>query len=117
MVDELEKLERAKQVKEFLMKTGLWADVERAQRRTRIRAGKGKMRGRRYVTPKSILFMFSDPHVPAVKAVSNFPGVEYTTPTTLNILQLAPGGHPGRLLVLTKSALVKLDELYKVVKP
>ncbi|RLG75468.1 MAG: 50S ribosomal protein L4, partial [Thermoprotei archaeon] len=54
VVDELEKLERTKQVKEFLTKTGLWADVERAQRRTRIRAGKGKMRGRRYVTPKSV---------------------------------------------------------------
>jgi len=117
VVDEFERLSRVRQVREVLQKLGLWRDVERAQLRTRIRAGKGKMRGRRYVTPKSILFMLSDVHVPVTRAVANLPGVDYTTPRTLNILQLAPGGVPGRLLVATRQAIETLGELYVVRRP
>lgn len=83
---------------------------------TRIRAGKGKMRGRRYVEPKSILFIVSSSKAPIVRALRNLPGSDYVTPTTLNILKLAPGGLPGRLSIITVKALEMISQLFSVEK-
>jgi large subunit ribosomal protein L4e len=116
IVDEAENAySRTKEVKEFLEKIGVWGDIERSYERIRIRAGKGKMRGRRYVEPRSVLFVLSSYSVPLVKAVRNLPGVDIATPSNLSILHLAPGGVPGRLMVITRSALDKLAEKYKVL--
>lgn len=116
IVDEAENAySRTKEVKELLEKTGVWSDIERSYERIRIRAGKGKMRGRRYVEPRSVLFVLSSYSVPLVKAVRNLPGVDIATPSNLSILHLAPGGVPGRLMVITRSALDKLAEKYKVL--
>ncbi len=111
VVDEVEtRLTRAREVREFLQAIGVWPDIERAKRRTRIRAGKGKRRGRRYITPRSVLFIVNDHNSPFAKAVSGFPGVDVAEPWYVNVLQLAPGGVPGRLTVICRSAL---DELAK----
>ncbi len=115
VTNDIEKVSRAKEAKEWLKAMGLWQDIERAQRRIRIRAGKGKMRGRRYTNPKSVLFIVSSADAPLVNAVKNFPGVDYLTPRTLNILKLAPGATPGRLTVITQSALEELKNLFEVI--
>ena len=113
VVDEVEELiTRTKDAKTFLQKIGVWDDIVRAQEKTRIRAGKGKRRGRRYITPKSILFILSKHNSPFAKAVENLPGVDIAEPEHLNILQLAPGGMPGRLVVTTHEALTKLSERF-----
>lgn len=110
-----EELVKTKDAKLFLQRTGLWSDVERAYERIRIRAGKGKMRGRRYVEPKSILFIISDYNKPLRRAVENLPGIDVTTPQNLNILHLAPGGVPGRLTVFSEKALEYVSNKYKVI--
>jgi large subunit ribosomal protein L4e len=116
IVDEAENAySRTKEVKELLEKIGVWSDIERSYERIRIRAGKGKMRGRRYVEPRSVLFVLSSYSVPLAKAVRNLPGVDIATPNNLSILHLAPGGVPGRLMVITRSTLDKLAEKYKVL--
>ncbi len=115
VVDDLEKVERVRDMKSWLMKMGLWADIERAHDRIRIRAGKGKRRGRRYTNPKSLLFIVSSPRAPIINAISNLPGVDYLTPNTLHISKLAPGGAPGRLTVITVGALESIKSLFKVV--
>ncbi|MGC9147973.1 MAG: 50S ribosomal protein L4 [Sulfolobales archaeon] len=115
VTDDLEKISSVLQAKEFLVKIGLWNDVERVQERTRIRAGKGKRRGRRYVSPKSFLLILSSPSAPAVKAFRNLPGVDVIWPGGLGILYLAPGGVPGRLTIITASALRNLAQKYEVV--
>ena len=113
IVDEVEELiTRTKDAKTFLQKIGVWDDIVRAQERTRIRAGKGKRRGRRYITPKSVLFVLSKHNSPFAKAVENLPGVDIAEPEYLNVLQLAPGGVPGRLMVVTRGALTKLAERF-----
>jgi len=48
----LEDLDRTKKIIEVLDKLGLFADVERAKAKRKIRAGKGKKRGRKYKTRK-----------------------------------------------------------------
>ena len=116
VVDEVEdKIGKAKEAKAFLEKIGVWDDIVRSYERIRIRAGKGKMRGRRYVEPRSVLFILSSYDKPFAKAVRNFPGVDIATPNNLSILHLAPGGEPGRLTVITRSALDSIAEKYEVI--
>ena len=115
VVDELENISRSRDAREFLIKTGLWSDVERSYSRIRIRAGKGKRRGRRYVEPKSILVVLSKSDSPAFKAFRNFPGVDVAFIGNLGIVHLAPGGVPGRLMVISESALKGLGSKYSVL--
>ncbi len=116
VVDEVEDtISKAREAKGFLEKIGVWSDIVRSYERIRIRAGKGKMRARRYVEPKSVLFVVTSYDKGFAKAVRNFPGVDVATPTNLGILHLAPGGVPGRLTVFTKTALEEVSSKYEVV--
>ena len=117
IVDEFEKLSKAREVREVLKKIGLWDDIERAKKNTRIRAGKGKMRGRRYKKPKSILVIVSNPQAEVTDVLDNFPGVDVASPWSLNILHLAPGGVPGRLTLITAQALNELAKRFEVLMP
>ncbi|TKA71487.1 60S ribosomal protein L4-A, partial [Cryomyces minteri] len=47
-----------------------------------------------------------------IKAFRNIPGVETSSVYSLNLLQLAPGGHLGRFIVWTSSAFAALDKVY-----
>ena len=72
-----------------------------------IRAGRGKMRGRRYRVPKSLLLVVKDPSR-VRRSFGNLPGVEVVAPSGLNAEILAPGGHPGRLVLFSEGALESL---------
>jgi len=109
VTDEIESVSKTKDVAEIFRAIGVYADVERAKERKRHRAGKGKMRGRRYVKRKSVLLVVGkDGGV--VKAAKNLPGVDAVVVKDLNVELLAPGCHPGRLTVWTKSAIKYLGE-------
>merc|ERR1712087_17270 len=47
-----------------------------------------------------------------VQAVRNLRGVNFCSVYELNLLQLAPGGHVGRLIIWTEGAFKALNELY-----
>jgi len=105
--NELEEIKKVKQVKEILKKLGIWQDIERVVQSRGIRAGKGKMRGRRYRQAVGPLIVVAQDRGIKLGA-SNLPGVEVATVSNLNAERLAPGGVPGRLTVWTKSAIQKL---------
>ncbi len=105
------------QARELLEKVGVYEDIIRAKTGRRWRAGKGKRRGRRYKTPVSILFIVEDHNSPFARAVAGFPGVDVAEPWSLNVLQLAPGGVPGRLTVITTGALDQLKARFRVERP
>jgi large subunit ribosomal protein L4e len=106
--DSLENLKTTKDVKAFLEKIGVWDDILRAKSKT-VRAGKGKMRGRRYKKPKSVLIVtLEDKGIG--KAARNLPGVDILTANLLNAEALAPGTHAGRLTIWTESAISKLGK-------
>jgi len=109
--DDLENIEKSKDLREFFKKIGLWNDVFRAYKNVRVRAGRGKMRGRKYKKPKSVLIVVSKT-APIFKAGRNFPGVEIKDVYSLNVEDLAPGGDPGRLTLFTVSAIRKIEERY-----
>jgi len=114
VVDELEEISRTSEVRRVLAALGLWDDVMRAARGRRVRAGKGKMRGRRYKTPKSLLIVVArDAGIRL--AARNLPGVDVTTARMLNVVDLAPGGHPGRLTLYTVSAIEELAKRFEEV--
>lgn len=104
--DDFENIKKTKEIVEVLEKIGIYNDVIRSVDGTHVRAGKGKMRGRRYRTPKSLLIVSTKEKVD--KSSDNLSGVDITKPHHLNIEHLAPGGVAGRLTVFTKSALVLL---------
>ncbi len=98
----VEKLERTKDAAELLDRLGLHEDIERASVKN-VRAGRGKMRGRRYRRKKGPLVVLS-PGCPGGKAFRNLPGVEIANPQGLNAELLAPGGVPGRLTLFSQEA-------------
>ena len=111
VVDEIQSLRKTRDVREVLMKLGVWPDIYRVVKRRGVRAGKGKMRGRRRkraVGP--LLVVTKDEGI--VKAARNLPGVNIITVDSLNAELLAPGTHAGRLTVWTNSAIEQLDKLF-----
>lgn len=107
--DDVENLEKTAEAVDFLKKLGVFEDVERASNGKKVRAGRGKMRGRRYKSPKSFLFVISDPSNRG-KAFRNLPGVDIISPKQLSTEALAPGGDAGRLTVFSAKAFEELRE-------
>ncbi|KAI0471072.1 60S ribosomal protein L4-A [Xylariaceae sp. FL0804] len=98
----------------ILNAVGAAADISRAKNSKKLRAGKGKLRGRRHRQRRGPLVIY-DPEVDGkelVKGCRNLPGVETCSVYALNLLQLAPGGHLGRFIVWTSSAFKALDTIY-----
>lgn len=106
----LENISKTSEVIEILTKCGLGLDLTRAQDGVHVRAGRGKMRGRRFKTPVSVLVVASKADK-IRQGARNIVGVEVTTPKRLNAELLAPGGDPGRLTVFTESALKELEAI------
>ena len=104
--DKFEKTKKTKDVIKIFENIGIYDDVIRAANGKHIRAGRGKTRGRRYKTPKSILIVSTKENIQ--KSSSNLTGVDVVKPDQINIEYLAPGGDAGRLLVFTKSALMQI---------
>lgn len=105
--NQLEKIRKTRALADTLKTIGLWPDVMRAKMGTHIRAGRGKMRGRKYKKPKAILIVVGD-NVPVIKAGRNLAGVDVITVNRLNTETLAPGGDPGRLTVFTQNAIQQI---------
>jgi len=104
--DDFENLKKTKEVIEVLEKIGINSDVLRSANGKHVRAGKGKMRGRRYRVPKSLLIVSVKEGL--LQSSENLSGVDISKPQQLNIELLAPGGIAGRLTIFTKSALTKI---------
>ena len=93
---------------------GAGPDLAKVKASRKIRAGKGKLRGRRHRQRRGPLVVY-DPDTDGkelVTAFRNIPGVETCSVFSLNLLQLAPGGHLGRFIIWTSSAFAALDEIY-----
>merc|ERR1712206_23161 len=86
-------------------------DIKRVYATRRIRAGRGKMRGRKHVQKLGPCIVYKNDNG-VVKAFRNIPGVNLVPVETLNILRLAPGGHVGRFLIFTQDADEAMDTIY-----
>jgi large subunit ribosomal protein L4e len=105
--DDVERLTKNSDAQKVLKNLSIWEDVERASIR-KNRAGKGSVRGRPIRHGVSALVVVEKKQG-AEKAFSNFQGVKVVDVRSLNVSDLAPGTHPGRLTIWTESALKGLD--------
>jgi large subunit ribosomal protein L4e len=96
-----------KETVKILEALGLSDEMDRAKDGIHQRAGRGKARGRKYKSPKSVLFVVNDAEK-IMKCLANLPGIDVISPARLNVELLAPGGDPGRLTVFTEKALASL---------
>lgn len=109
--DEVQDMENTADVKKLLVETlGLEEEIARCTKKTK-RAGRGKMRNRRFRNRVGPLLVYDEDNS-IVRASRNILGVDCCQVSRLNLLQLAPGGHLGRLIIWTQSAFEKLNALY-----
>jgi large subunit ribosomal protein L4e len=107
--DKLQSVETTKEAYDVLAALGLEEDLQRAKNGRAIRAGKGKMRGRKMKSPKSILIVVGEDEGIGM-AARNIAGVDVVEVHALNAEHLAPGTHAGRLVVWTKGAVIRLEK-------
>ena len=110
--DELATIKKTKETREIFKNLGIFEDISRAKKGRKIRAGKGKLRGRKYKKAKGPLIVVADDKGISLGA-RNHAGVDVVTVENLNAELLAPGTHPGRLTIFTKSAIEKLGGLFQ----
>jgi len=107
--DKIQDLKKIKEAREILEKLGLGKELERVKER-KVRAGKGKARGRKYKVKKGpLLIVGKDGGI--TRAARNLPGVDVVEAENLNVSMLAPGASPGRLCLWTESAVKRMEGL------
>ena len=107
--NDIESISKANDISKILDSLKLKEDVERLESR-KVRSGQSRLRGRSKKVGKSVLFVTKDVSNLS-KAVGSFPGVEVKKVTDLSILDLAPGAHPIRLTVYSKSAIEEIAKI------
>ena len=107
--NDIESISKANDISKILDSLKLKEDVERLESR-KVRSGQSRLRGRSKKVGKSVLFVTKDVSNLS-KAVGSFPGVEVRKVTDLSILDLAPGAHPVRLTVYSKSAIEEIAKI------
>ena len=108
LTEEFNDLTKTKDVHQTLQNLGLTEELQRTKQK-KVRAGRGTSRGRKYKRKVGPLILAPE-DATIHRAANNIPGITTTTPQSLSILDLAPGSHPGRLLLTTKKTLQQLEE-------
>ena len=111
VVDEIQGLKKTKDMEETLMNLGVWPDIFRVKESRKIRAGKGKMRGRKMKQAVGPLLVITK-NEGAAEAARNLPGMDVVPLEKLNPEVLAPGTHSGRLTIWTRSAFENLEKTF-----
>lgn len=102
VTDEVEKLSKSSEARQFLSSIGLWDDVIRVRKSKRIKAG-------HRVHAVGPLLVLGD-NKTGSKAFGNIEGVNVVRANDLSVEALAPGTHPGRLTVWSESAIKTIAE-------
>ncbi len=106
--EEIENISKTKELVAIFEKLGFKDELSRTSVR-KIRAGKGKARGRRKITKRGLLLVTAG-NSPVTKSISNILGFEVVQAENLNTSSLAPGGEPGRMVLFSKSAIDKISQ-------
>ena len=102
----IESISKTSEAKKLVESLGLKGELVRCED-NKVRAGKGKNRGRKYKTKKGVLFVVSGKcHL--LDAAKNLPGVDIAIVSSLNAELLAPGYLPGRITVWSEKAIERL---------
>ena len=111
VVDDIQSLKKTQEVEETLSNLGVWADIFRVKESRKVRAGKGKMRGRKMKQAIGPLLVITQ-NDGVAEAARNLPGLDVVSVENLNAELLAPGTHMGRLTLWTNSAFEKVETVF-----
>ncbi|KHO46799.1 MAG: 50S ribosomal protein L4P, large subunit ribosomal protein L4e [archaeon GW2011_AR3] len=103
---QIENMEKTNEIFRALKAWGLENEYARNSEK-KVRAGRGKSRGRRYKMNRGMLLVVSK-DCGLYRRCSNLPGVEIEIVSNLNAEMLAPGTYPGRLTLFTEAAIDRL---------
>ena len=105
--DKIQTIKKTSNAYSVLCNLGLKENLIKIKKSVKIRAGKGKSRGRKYKKKKGILIVIKD-DFGISKASRNIPGTDVIKIENLSIKNLAPGGSSGRLILWSQSAFSDL---------
>ncbi|HKZ87872.1 MAG TPA: 50S ribosomal protein L4 [Candidatus Bathyarchaeia archaeon] len=111
VTDDIAGLTKAKEVEEALACLGVAGDISRVRNSRKVRAGKGKHRGRKMKQAVGPLIVVAEDKG-LLNAAANIPGVHVALVNGLNAELLAPGTHAGRLTLWACGAVERLGKLY-----
>ena len=104
----LEKISKTSDIKKSLIDLGFTDELQRSAIK-KVRAGIGKLRGRKYQRKKGILIVVGE-DCPLIKSARNIPGIDIVPASSLNAHLLAPGAMPGRATLWTENAINLIKE-------
>jgi len=111
LTNKVEELSKTSEVETTLNNLGLVLELNRIKNSRKIRAGKGKRRGRKMKQAVGPLIVVES-NKGISKAASNIPGVDVIEVNNLNTEMLAPGTYPGRLTLWSIGALTQLEKIF-----
>lgn len=111
VTDDLESVNKTKDLMSILKDLGIGEDLERVERSIKRRSGKARKRGRPNRVGKSALIVVGVGDCELLKLDGSIPGISVKNVKDLSVLDLAPGAKPIRLTLYSKSSLEKLKEL------
>ncbi len=111
VADSIEELTKTGELEAALTNLGVLSDLYRVRYSRKIRAGKGKYRGRKMKSAAGPLIVVAK-NKGIFEAANNLLGLTVTEVRRLNAEMLAPGTQPGRLTLWTSGAIEKLAKIY-----
>lgn len=106
--NKFEEISKTKNIIAAFKALGLEKELARVEEK-KIRAGKGKSRGRKYKKKKGPLIIVSKTDKLSA-AAANIPGIDVVEVKSLNAELLAPGAKAGRLTLWTSAAINILEK-------
>jgi len=113
--DAIESLETTSQVRAVFEALGAGADLNRALTSRTSRKGRAKLRNRTKSFSKGPLIIYAHDNGISL-AVRNLIGIENNHVKRISLIKVAPGGHLGRFLIWTRSALETINLTWGLTK-
>lgn len=104
--DDIQSIKKTKDVESMLKDLGLIEELNRSKEK-KVRPGKGKLRGRKYKRKIGPLILITEDKG-IIKAGKNLSGVDIRKIKDVSVEDLAPGTHPGRLTIYSRSTIEEL---------
>ncbi len=104
----IETVNKTKDAVKIFSSIGLQNELDRTKEK-KIRSGKGKARGRKYITKIGPLLIVSK-KCELLKSARNIPGISIVEVDKINAEMLAPAANPARLTIFTENAIDRLGK-------
>jgi len=104
--DDIQSIKKTKDIEMLLVSLGLEDELKRLKVK-KVRAGKGKMRSRKYKKKTGPIIIVGE-NEGIAKACKNLSGIDVRNIKSFSVEDLSPGGTPGRLTIWSVSAIKNL---------